>query len=129
MGAHIKERPAWFHRFDVSWTPTVLILDPEGVERFRMEGYLPKPEFRAALELGLGRLAFKLKEWTEAEREYGQVVERYPDSSVAPEALYWTGVSQYQRTHDPKILTQTGKDLSEKYPESIWTQKASVWLP
>lgn len=104
-------------------------MDPEGVERFRIEGYLPKPEFRAALELGLARLAFKLKKWTEAEREYGHVVERYPDSSVAPEALYWTGVSQYQRTHDPKILTQTGKALSEKYPESIWTRKASVWLP
>ena len=24
---HIKEHPAWFHRFDAVWTPTILLLD------------------------------------------------------------------------------------------------------
>jgi hypothetical protein len=127
--AHIKEHPAWFHRFDVSWTPTVLIMDSDGVERYRIEGYLPKPEFRAELELGLARLAFKRKNWSDAETKYGEIAEHYPDSAVAPEAQYWTGVSQYQRTHDPAILTQTGKRLAEKYPTSIWTKKGSVWVP
>jgi uncharacterized protein YyaL (SSP411 family) len=28
--AHIKEHPAWFHRFDAVWTPTVLLLDSAG---------------------------------------------------------------------------------------------------
>jgi hypothetical protein len=28
--APIKEHPAWFHRFDAVWTPTVLLLDSEG---------------------------------------------------------------------------------------------------
>jgi hypothetical protein len=37
-------------------------------------------------------------------------------------------VSQYQRTHDPAILTETGKRLAEKYPSSIWTKKGSVWV-
>src|SRR5689334_6816478 len=48
--AHIKEHPAWFKRFDVNWTPTVLILDSQGKERHRIEGYLPKEEFEAQLE-------------------------------------------------------------------------------
>jgi hypothetical protein len=39
--AHIKEHPAWFHRLDAVWTPTVLLLDSEGKERVRREGYLP----------------------------------------------------------------------------------------
>ena len=51
---HIKEHPAWFHRFDVLWTPTALILDAGGVERFRSEGYLPPPEFRAQIGDGAG---------------------------------------------------------------------------
>jgi hypothetical protein len=58
LSAHIKEHPAYFHRFDALWTPSVVILDANGVERFRIEGYLPKDEFRAQLELGLARVAF-----------------------------------------------------------------------
>jgi TolA-binding protein len=89
---------------------------------------LPKPEFLAELQLGLARLAFKQKHWSEAEAKYGQIAEQHPNSAAAPEAQYWTGVSQYQRAHDPAILTQTGKRLAEKYPNSIWTKKGSVWV-
>ena len=55
------------------WTPTVLLLDPDGKERSRLEEYLPKDEFRAHLEMGLARLALSRKDWTEAERRYDQV--------------------------------------------------------
>jgi hypothetical protein len=51
--AHIKEHPAWFHRFDAVWTPTVLLLDAAGKERVRLEGYLPNNDFIAALKNGL----------------------------------------------------------------------------
>ena len=68
LSAHIKEHPVYFHRFDALWTPTVLIFDPKGVERSRLEGYLPKDEFRAWLELGLARVAFMSKAWAEAEK-------------------------------------------------------------
>jgi len=126
--AHIKEHPAWFHRFDVSWTPTVLLLDSGGVERYRIEGYLPKSEFRAELQLGLARVAFQQTKWSDAEKAYAAVVQQFPASAVAPEAEYWAGVSQYQRTHDHTILTETGKRLAEKYPDSLWTRKGSVWV-
>jgi hypothetical protein len=55
-------------RFDATWTPIVLILDSNSVERHRNEGYLPKNEFRAQLELGLARIGFKAKKWADAER-------------------------------------------------------------
>ncbi len=103
-------------------------MDSAGAERYRIEGYLPKPEFRAHLELGLARLAFKQKNWMDAEKKYAEVLVHHPKSSVAAEAQYWTGVSQYQRTHDPKILEQTAKSLKEKFAQNIWAQKASVWL-
>jgi hypothetical protein len=68
--AHIKERAPWFHRFDVTWTPTVLIFDSKGAEKYRMEGYLPQDEFQAQLEMGLGRIACKEKRWAEAGQIY-----------------------------------------------------------
>jgi hypothetical protein len=74
--SHIKEHPAWFHRFDATWTPTVLILDSKGDERHRIEGYLAKDEFEAQLRMGLARIAFKEKKWPEAERIYGKIIER-----------------------------------------------------
>lgn len=125
--AHIKEHPAYFHRFDAVWTPTVLILDSNGVERSRVEGYLPKDEFRAQLEMGLARVAFMSKQWAEAERRYAEVVERYPDSKVAPEAIYWRGVCRYKLTNDHTVLGEVPERLEEKYPDSVWALKASVW--
>jgi len=125
--AHIKEHPAYFHRFDAVWTPTVLILDSDGVERSRLEGYLSKEEFRAYLEAGLARIAFTHKRWADAERGYAQIVERYPDTKVAPEAVYWSGVSHYKATNDHTVLGEVASTLTQRYPDSVWALKASVW--
>lgn len=127
LEAHIKEHPAYFHRFDALWTPTVLILDSDGVERARIEGYLPKEEFRAQLEMGLARVAFMHKRWAEAERRYAEVLERYPDSRSAPEALYWKGVSHYKATNDHTVLGELPGLFKEKYPESLWALKTAAW--
>ena len=127
LEAHIKERPAYFHRFDVNWTPTVLVLDSNGVERFRIDGYLPKTEFRAQLELGLARVAFMNKQWDDAERRYAEVVERYPESKAAAEALYWRAVSHYKKTNDHTVLGEVGQEFKNRYPESIWALKTIPW--
>ena len=105
----------------------MLILDPNGVERFRLEGYLPKDEFRAWLELGLARVAFMSKDFAEAERRYSEVLEKYPESQSAPEALYWKGVSHYKATNDHTILGELPGQFQEKYPDSIWAQKTIAW--
>jgi TolA-binding protein len=128
LEAHIKERPAYFHRFDSVWTPTILILDSNGEERYRIEGYLPKDEFRAALELGLARVDFMNKHWADAERRYGEVLEKYPDSKSAPEALYWKGVSHYKATNDHTILGELPGQFQQKYPESVWALKTAAWV-
>jgi outer membrane protein assembly factor BamD (BamD/ComL family) len=125
--AHIKEHPAWFHRFDALWTPTVLILDSGGVERYRIEGYLPNSEFRAALGSGLARVAFTHKQFEDAEHRYADVVQQYPGSAAAPEAVYWRGVSHYKATNDHTILAAIAGELKSKYPGSVWAQKASPW--
>jgi TolA-binding protein len=101
-------------------------MDSEGVERFRVEGYLPKEEFRAELEMGLARVAFMSKQWAAAEQKYAEIVDRYPDSKVAPEAIYWKGVSRYKQTNDHTVLAEVPGQL-KKYAGSVWALKASVW--
>jgi outer membrane protein assembly factor BamD (BamD/ComL family) len=109
------------------WTPTALILDPKGVERFRLEGYLPTNEFRAQLELGLARVAFMNKDWAEAERRYTEVLDRHGNSKAAPEALYWKGVSHYKATNDHTVLGELPQQFKEKYPDSAWALKTAAW--
>jgi hypothetical protein len=125
MRAHIKERGVLFHRFAVLWTPSVLFLDPSGVERRRMEGYLPRDMFFGELYLGLARVSFMRKDWAEAERIYDEVATRWPSATAAPEAMYWRAVSRYKRTNDHSPLQEVAKQLSGR--DSAWASKASVW--
>lgn len=102
-------------------------MDAEGHERWRLEGYYPKDEFQAQLMMGLARVATMQKKWDEAERWYAQIVERFGSTKVAPEALYWRDVAKYNQTHDYVPLQSVAKELRERYPDSEWTVKASVW--
>ena len=111
----------------VQWTPTVLILDPSGVERHRIEGFLPTEDFLAQLTLGLAKSAFGRNDFGEAERWFKQVVDSYPDSESAAEALYWTGVSRYKGNNDATALGETARAFTERYQNSSWAKKASVW--
>lgn len=128
LSAHIKEHPAYFHRFDSVWTPSVIVLDAKGEERFRLEGYLPKDEFRAHLEMALARVAFMSKNWADAERRYAAVLERFPESKAAPEALYWKGVSNYKATNDHTVLGELPGQFQEQYPDSVWALKTAAWV-
>ena len=127
MKAHIKEQHETFDRFGARWTPTQLILDPDGRERFRVEGFLPVEDFLAQLELGLAKFAFDDKDFAVAERRFRSVCDGRPNAGAAPEACYWAGVSAYKATNDPKPLRETAVLLKERYPSSEWARKASVW--
>lgn len=123
---HVKEQPEAFQRFGAQWTPTVLILDPDGRERHKIEGFLPAAEYLAQLELGLAHAAFARNDFAEAEKRFG-VVAASDDSEAAPEAVYWSGVSRYKRTSDAGALQETNRTLSSRFPKSSWAKKASVW--
>jgi TolA-binding protein len=71
--------------------------------------------------------AFKNKSWDQAEKCYNVVVEKFPDSEVAPEALYYAGVAMYEKTHQVSYLEDAKFKLKAHYPDSSWVKKASVW--
>jgi outer membrane protein assembly factor BamD (BamD/ComL family) len=109
------------------WTPAVILLDPEGRERYRIEGYLPKDEFFAKLIAGQARIAFMQKKWTEAERLYNDILQRFPKTSAGAEAIYWAGVSHYKATNDHTGFSKVVSDLNASHPDSQWTKAAQAW--
>jgi TolA-binding protein len=106
----------------------VIITDPEGTERRRLEGYLPKAEFQAFLELSLARLAFVKKDWGKAEMHFTNVLDKMPNSKFTPEAIYYKGVSRYSASHDGAELANTADALNEKYPGNEWQLRSIPWL-
>jgi hypothetical protein len=123
----VKEQPEAFERFGAQWTPTILILDPSGVERHRIEGFLPAPDFLAQLKLGLAHEARLLGDFSKAERLYRELADDPAAGEVAPEALYWAGVSKYKGTGEAGALAETGQAFKTRFADSAWAKKASVW--
>lgn len=105
----------------------MLLLDSEGKERVRLEGYLTKNDFDAWLRCGLGRLAVVRKKWADAEPWYDEVASRFAQSHYAPEAMYWRGVSRYSATQDHTVLGKLARELQQTYPTSVWADKSIPW--
>jgi hypothetical protein len=129
--AHVRDQAELFQqlgqRFNAQWTPTVLIVDPDGRERHRIEGFLPVDEFLSQVRLGLAHSAFARGQFSEAEPLFREVGERHPNTEAAAEAQYWAGVSRYKATNDAGALADTARAFGERYQESNWAKKASVW--
>ncbi|MGH9394940.1 MAG: hypothetical protein ACRD1E_12270 [Terriglobales bacterium] len=126
---NIKLQAAGFHRFGVLWTPTTLVLDSAGAEQFRLEGYLPRAEFSAQLELGRARLAFVQKRWQAAEEIYEAVVRNSASTLAAAAGIYWGTVCYYKRTQDHTRLRSMAERLLQEYPASLEAKKAGAFLP
>ena len=128
---HVKRNADEYKRlsakYNAQWTPTILILDSDGNERHRIEGFLPADDFLAQLELGAAHAAFARHDFTDAESRFRALLERHADSEAAAESLYWAGVSRYKATGDAAALKDTAHAFGERYSRSTWAKKASVW--
>ncbi len=125
---HIKEQPRMWHRFGIRWTPTVMVLSPEGDQVRRIEGYLPADELEGQFRLALGYLAANKKDWATAERWFAQAADQ-ENTDAAPEGLYWVGVSRYSADHDPKELAATYTNFTKRYQNTSWAKRTVVWGP
>ena len=128
---HVKDDAAAFKKYgeqyNAHWTPTILELDPNGEEFYRIEGFLPNDDFLAQLMLGRAHMDFKKGKWEDAEKRFREIVEKLPKSEAAPEAMYWAGVSRYKATNDATALKETAKSFAQRYNDSSWAKKASIW--
>jgi hypothetical protein len=124
---HADEYARLSARFGARWTPTLLVIDPGGEVRHRVEGFLPAHDLIGQLALGLGHSAFARGGFEEAARRFQEIVERHADSEAGAEALYWAGVARYKATNDPAALADTARQFARQYPSSSWARKASVW--
>jgi hypothetical protein len=110
--------------FKVKWTPTIVVLDYYGKEHHRTVGFFAPEEFIPNLLLGMGKVDFDTDLFGNAIHQFDILLEEYPKSGVAPEAIYLRGVSGYKSTHDAKPLKEAYEKLKAEYPQSEWTMRA-----
>jgi hypothetical protein len=128
---HVREQKDEYQRlasrYGVQWTPTILVLDPQGEERHRIEGFLPADDLIPQLLLGIGRVALARERFADAEQVFRRLVDAHPESESAAEGLYWAGVSRYRATSDATALAETARQFQLRYRDTPWAKKASVW--
>ncbi len=111
-------------KFRVKWTPTLVILDPDGNEHIRSVGFLPPDELIPWLLLGMARVHFELDRFPEAIQVFDRLLSDFPLSLSAPEAIFYRGVSGYKSTHEAKPLKEAYEKLQARFPSSEWAKKS-----
>ena len=119
--------PVLGSRYKVKWTPTLLILDADGTEQHRTLGFYPPDDLIPSLLLGMGKAKFNQPNRPAACSCFEQLVSEYPQSSLAPEAIYLNGVSQYIETHEVINLIGIYDCLAADYPDSPWLTRADPY--
>jgi tetratricopeptide (TPR) repeat protein len=106
-------------------TPDIRIINTDGYEMYRWDGFLPPFEFVARLQCGFGLAFLRLKRFDEAERCYVDVLRRFSTSYAAPEAQYYLGVTRYRRDPDSDEMLTQWAELRSRYPGSEYRVKQS----
>jgi hypothetical protein len=110
------------------WTPTLLFLDPLGIEVRRSSGYLPPEEFLVEAEIALGLVDLLHAKNDAARRRLSAVAAEAPEAHSAPEALFWAGIAAYRRDGQSlAVLAREWSALERRYPESTWWARADVF--
>lgn len=122
-----KERTELMKRFNIAWTPTFLFQDQAGKVHRKLVGYMPPDDFLAQLKFGKGMILFEQERHAEALKWFQRAAGEHPNSGVAPEAVFFSGVAQYKQTHDAGHLRAIYDILTERHPGSEWARKAQAY--
>jgi len=114
-------------KFQVKWTPALVTLDMEGKEHHRTVGFLSPEELIPSLLLGKAKIDFDHEDFSNALLTLGDLLQGYPKSAAAPEAIFLRGVCGYKNAHNPKALKEAYERLAKDYPDSEWTKRASPY--
>ncbi|MBV8074544.1 MAG: thioredoxin [Candidatus Eremiobacteraeota bacterium] len=105
------------------WTPDLRVLESDGNELYRWNGYLPPEEFAAQLLVAAGQARLRRKEFGPARELFEEALRRFPTAFVAPEAQYFVAVTRYRATGESSELLKGWHRLETRYPQTEWVAK------
>ena len=115
------------NRYAAKWTPLLLLLDAGGKEYYRTLGFFSPQELIPSLLLGLAKASFDRAERPAAIQHCERILQEFPNSGAAPEAIYLKGVAGYIESHEVNHLKELHKTLQRDFPTSTWAMRASPY--
>jgi hypothetical protein len=122
---NVVEQPEVMERFNTPWTPTLMVMDADGKEHRRSQGYLDPPRFLGEMSLARLQAAIDRQEFQQAAALCDEAKRLTAgDPEREPEALYWSSVAAYKASNDSNRLLQGWNRLLDEFPQSDWARKA-----
>lgn len=120
------EDPTWFKSYGVKFTPTCLLLNPEGNEEERSTGFLEANGLMAFLLLGLAKSYYDMGRLEEGKQCVEILTQDYPNSAQAPEAFFLRGIFRYHTDQNRDHFKEAYDILYDRYKDNIWTKRARL---
>lgn len=105
-------------RYRPFWTPTLFFLDPDGHDLVRWPGLIAVDDMLALLDYGQAQVGIRRGRFKRSLALLEGIPEQWPESVVAPEALYWAGNLRYVMDGDRAALDERREELVRRYPET-----------
>ena len=105
-------------RYRPFWTPTLYFLDPDGHALVTWPGLIGAENMLALLDYGQAQVGIRRGRFKPSLEALEGIPEAWPDSPIAPEALWWAGNLRYVMDNDRDALDARRAELVERYPES-----------
>ena len=127
---NVVDQPEVMDRFHTPWTPTLIVLDADGTEHRRTQGYLDAKRFIAEMSLARLKDAVDRRDFPAAqERATDALARTKGDREREPEALYWASVAAYKATNDAQNLMKGWNRLLDEFPQSDWARRVEFIRP
>jgi len=120
------DNPDVFRAYAVNTVPAFIVTGTDGVECERRSGSLDAEALVAFCLLALGKFYHDLHETQKAQQYMERLINSYPQSPHAPEAVFLQGVYRYLISEDPVHLKTSLFALVKNYPDSIWVRRSLV---
>ena len=105
-------------RYRPFWTPTLYFLDPDGHALVTWPGVIGPDDMLALLDYGEAQVGIRRGRFKPALALLEGVPAQWPDSPIAPEALWWAGSLRYVMDGDRDALEAHRAELTDRYPDS-----------
>lgn len=105
-------------RYRPFWTPTLYFLDPDGHALVTWPGPIGADDVLPLLDFGEAQVGIRRGRFKPSLALLEGIGDAWPDSPLAPEALWWAASLQYVMEGDRDALESRRGALVERYPDS-----------
>jgi len=109
-------------QYEITWTPALLVLGPNGTVYQRFEGFLSADEYVPMLLLGKATMHFRQRRYDLASAILARIAQEYAGTTFRPEVLFYLFIAQLWSGQREAAATAQA-ELKSHYVDSLWARR------